>query len=231
VSTVEVVVHHAFLLRRHVPLPLLEHVERGADVRRGRAVAKLCADCLGRLVDDLLNLARLDARETPRRETVDLTDLTGAAVAATAAAHEASTSRLEVVAAGPVMASGDPDALLRAIRNLLDNALAVADMVVIETTQTTHGSAISITDNRPGIPAHERERIFEPFVRLPTSPSGGTGLGLAIVQQTIASHGGTIICEPSPCGGARFTLRLPPARQEATAAGATPRPRSRPAET
>jgi signal transduction histidine kinase len=184
---------------------------------------------LGHLVDDLLNLARLDARETPRREPLDLTDLTRAAVAATPAAHEASTSRVEVVAAGPVTASGDPDALLRAIRTLLDNALAVADTVVIQAAKTAHGPTVSVIDNGPGIPPHDRQRIFEPFVRLPTSPSGGTGLGLAIVQRTIASHGGTITCEPSPSGGARFTLRLPPARQEPTAAIATPR--SQPAET
>src|SRR5207248_10261952 len=129
------------------------------------------------------------------------------------------------VAAGPVMASGDPDALLRAIRNLLDNALSVADTVVLEAAQTTRGPSISVSDNGPGIPPHECDRIFEPFVRLPTSPGGGTGLGLAIVQRTIASHGGTVTCEPSSSGGARFTLRLPLVRKEPTTADATgPRP-------
>jgi two-component system sensor histidine kinase RstB len=72
---------------------------------------------------------------------------------------------------------------------------------------------MSVTDNGPGIPVDQRERIFEPFVRLPPSPRGGTGLGLAIVRRTIQSHGGTITCDPSPTGGARFTLRLPAASQ------------------
>ena len=71
---------------------------------------------------------------------------------------------------------------------------------------------MSVTDNGPGVPADQRERIFEPFVRLrgrEPDPRDGTGLGLAIVRRTIESHGGTITCDPSPTGGARFTLRLP----------------------
>jgi signal transduction histidine kinase len=199
--------------------------DQPARPARDAIEAQLARDSrrLGRLVDDLLNLARLDARETQHRETVDLCELARTAV--TAAAH-ASPARVELVtAAGPVLASGDPDALLRAIRNLLDNALAVADTVVLEATQTAHGPAISVSDNGPGIPPQERDRIFEPFVRLPASPGGGIGLGLAIVQRTIASHGGTVTCEPSPSGGARFTLRLPLVGEERTTADATgPRP-------
>jgi signal transduction histidine kinase len=95
------------------------------------------------------------------------------------------------------------------VRNQLDTAFAVADTVVVEVTQTASGPTISVTDNGPGIPADQRERIFEPFFRLPRSPGDGTGLGLAIVRRTIESHGGTITCGPSPNGGARFTLRLP----------------------
>ena len=164
---------------------------------------------LGHLIDDLLNLARLDARERPHREPVDLTDLASAAVAATRTAHP--DARVELLTNGPVPTAGDRDALLRAVRNLLDNALAVADTVVVEVARTVSGPTISVTDDGPGVPADQRERIFEPFVRLPRSPSGGTGLGLAIVRRTIESHGGTITCDPSPSGGARFTLRLPPA--------------------
>jgi len=164
---------------------------------------------LGQLVDDLLNLARLDARERPHREPIDLTDLAKAAVAATRITdHKA---HLELRTNGPVPATGDREALLRAIRNLLDNATAVADTVVVEATQTAQGPTITVTDNGPGVPADERERIFEPFVRLPQSPRGGTGLGLAIVRRTIESHDGTITCAPSPDGGAQFTLRLPAA--------------------
>jgi len=162
---------------------------------------------LGRLVDDLLNLARLDARERPHREPVDLADIASAAVAAARGTDP--PTRVELVSNGPVPVSGDRDALLRAVRNLLDNASAVADTVVVEVSRTASGPAISVSDNGPGVPAGQRERIFEPFVRLPRSPRGGTGLGLAIVRRTIESHGGTITCDPSAAGGARFTLRLP----------------------
>jgi signal transduction histidine kinase len=162
---------------------------------------------LGHLIDDLLNLARLEARERSQREQVDLADVASAAVAATRTTDAA--ARVEVVTPGPVRATGDRDALLRAVRNLLDNALAVADRVIVEVTPTASGPTVSVTDNGPGVPLDQRERIFTPFVRLARSPRGGTGLGLAIVRRTIESHGGTITCDPSPTGGARFTLRLP----------------------
>ncbi|MBV8219155.1 MAG: HAMP domain-containing histidine kinase [Solirubrobacterales bacterium] len=187
---------------------LREQPERPA---RDTIEAQLARDSgrLGHLIDDLLNLARLDARERPHTGPVDLTDLTKAAVAATRTADPAAHVNLKTH--GPVPAAGDPDALLRAIRNLIDNATAVADAVVVEATQTASGPTITVTDNGPGVPADQRERIFEPFVRLPKSPRGGTGLGLAIVRRTIQSHNGTIACDPSPSGGARFTLRLPAA--------------------
>jgi signal transduction histidine kinase len=177
--------------------------------QRDAIEAQLARDSgrLGHLIDDLLNLARLDARERPHREPFDLADLASAAVAATRANDP--NARVELIAAGPVPATGDREALLRAVRNLLDNAFAVADTVVVEVTHTANGPAMSVTDNGPGVPPDQRERIFEPFVRLPRSRRRGTGLGLAIVRRTIESHGGTITCDPSPNGGARFTLRLP----------------------
>jgi signal transduction histidine kinase len=116
---------------------------------------------------------------------------------------------VRLIAVGGVPAIADHDALRRAIRNLLANALAVADTVVIEVTHAGHGPTVVVTDNGPGIPDDQRERIFEPFVRLDGGPRGGTGLGLAIVRRTIETHGGTITCEPGPGGGSRFTLRLP----------------------
>ena len=162
---------------------------------------------LGHLIDDLLNLARLDARERPHRERVDLADLASAAMAATRTADPA--ARLELLTSDPVPATGDREALLRAVRNLLDNAIAAADTIAVEVKQTANGPTISVTDDGPGVPADQRERIFEPFVRLPGSPRGGTGLGLAIVRRTVESHGGTVTYDPAPTGGARFTLRLP----------------------
>jgi signal transduction histidine kinase len=187
--------------------------DQPARPARDAIEAQLARDSgrLGHLIDDLLNLARLDARERPHREPLDLADLASAAVAATRTTDPA--AHVELVTNGPVPATGDRESLARALRNLLDNASAVADTVVVEVTQTSNGPKLSVTDNGPGVPADQRERIFEPFVRLGGRESrnsrNGTGLGLAIVRRTIESHGGTITCDPSATGGARFTLRLP----------------------
>jgi signal transduction histidine kinase len=183
--------------------------DQPARPARDAIEAQLARDTgrVGHLIDDLLSLARLDARERPHREPIDLADLASAAVAATRTTDPA--ARVELVTAGPSPATGDRDALLRAVRNLLDNAIAAADTVAVEVTQTTNGPTMSVTDNGPGVPPDQRERILEPFVRLPPSPRAGTGLGLTIVRRTIESHGGTITCDPSPTGGARFTLHLP----------------------
>jgi signal transduction histidine kinase len=187
--------------------------DQPARPARDAIEAQLARDSgrLGHLVDDLLNLARLDARERPRRESLDLTELASAAVAARRAADPA--AHVELVAAGAVPVTGDRDALLRVVRNLLDNAFAVADAVVVEVGPGENGPTLAVSDNGPGVPADQRERIFEPFVRLggraiPT-PRAGTGLGLAIVRRTIEAHGGAVTCDPTSNGGARFTLRLP----------------------
>ena len=185
--------------------------DQPARPARDAIEAQLARDSgrLGHLIDDLLNLARLDARERPHRDQFDLADLASAAVAATRTTDPG--ARLELVTNGPVPVKGDRDSLLRAIQNLIDNALAAADTVVVEVTRTPTGPTMSVSDDGPGVPADQRERIFEPFVRLSRNPRDGTGLGLAIVRRTIESHDGTITCEPSATGGARFTLRLPAA--------------------
>ena len=187
--------------------------DQPARPARDAIEAQLARDSgrLGHLIDDLLNLARLDARERPHREPVDLADLASAAVAATRTTDPA--AHVELVTAGPVPATGDRDALLRAVRNLLDNAFAVADTVVVEVTQTANGPTMSVTDNGPGVPADQRERIFEPFVRLggrapqtrATAPASGSRSSAGRSNRTAARSRAT----PRPTGGARFTLRLP----------------------
>jgi signal transduction histidine kinase len=188
-----------------------ERLLRDQPVRPARDAieAQLARDSgrLGNLVADLLNLARLDARERLHRERLDLADLAGAAVAATRPANPAAD--IELVKEGPVPVTGDRDALLRAVRNLLDNACAVGSRVVIEVTRTANGPALSVTDDGPGVPADQRERIFEPFVRLPGSAPGGTGLGLAIVRQTVEAHGGEVSVQSEPGKGTRFVVALP----------------------
>lgn len=98
--------------------------------------------------------------------------------------------------------------------NLLSNAVKFTPRggrVTIRSRIDDDGICLRVLDTGPGIPAHERERIFEPFVRLPHGDRevGGTGLGLSVSREVVQLHGGTLTVEDHPGGGATFTMRLP----------------------
>ena len=102
------------------------------------------------------------------------------------------------------------------MRNLLENAKRYGQGdVSLELTQKQVGSqaftVIAVHDRGPGVPAAQRERIFEPFYRLPgaSEREGGVGLGLALVKSISERHGGTVRCEARPGGGATFVVELP----------------------
>lgn len=164
---------------------------------------------LERLVDDLLFLARADERGLRlEREDVDLDDL----VAAEADRLRRTTGLDVELHAVPVRVVGDRHHLARALRNLTDNAARHAATRVQLTLDRSDGQArIEVTDDGPGVPPAERDRIFQRFVRLDTSRqrgAGGTGLGLSIAQQIVRSHGGDLSASDRS-GGAQFVLRLP----------------------
>ena len=110
--------------------------------------------------------------------------------------------------------TGDRDALLSAVRNLLDNAFAVADTVTVEVTQTPDGPVMSVADDGPGIPAEKLGRLFMPFERLGAEQSNveGTGLGLALSQRLMHAMGGAIGVEFSAPRGSKFWVELPRAK-------------------
>ena len=105
----------------------------------------------------------------------------------------------------------NPDQLVRAVRNLLDNAARHARSTVTVTLREADAAAVFVVaDDGAGIPADQRERIFDRFTRLDDARAedhGGTGLGLAITREVVAAHGGTITVDDGP--GARFTISLP----------------------
>ena len=106
--------------------------------------------------------------------------------------------------------------LRRAVRNLLENARRHGAGAV-EVALASRGELLLAVDDRgPGVPAPQRERIFEPFYRLPgaSEREGGVGLGLALVQSIARRHGGAVRCEARDGGGVRFVIALP--RQPAT---------------
>mgnify|MGYP000041165472 CR=1 FL=1 len=108
--------------------------------------------------------------------------------------------------------------LHRVLQNLVTNALRYARSSIVMRVQESEGRVlIYVDDDGPGIPEHERERVFKPFARLDKSrhrASGGYGLGLSIVKRIVDWHGGEIRVEESPAGGARFTVELPRTQQE-----------------
>ncbi|MEV7382831.1 sensor histidine kinase [Streptomyces lydicus] len=165
---------------------------------------------LSRLVDNLVQLARLDAHPTYRHDTVDLDDIVFTEVRR--ARPEAPHVAMDQSAVGAARVNGDADALARALRNLLDNAARYARSRVDVRLCVRDGHAeLTVADDGPGIPAPDRDRVFDRFTRLDTArtrDTGGSGLGLAIVHDVITAHGGTVHVEDnSP--GARVVVRIP----------------------
>ena len=167
---------------------------------------------LDQLVDEILLASRLDAREADigTVESVDLIGLLAEECARVGAVFELPEGTGEVVVPGVVKL------LRRAVRNLLENAVRhgrrTGHAEVVAQLSLEGGYAVLHIDDRgPGVPPDQRERIFEPFYRLPgaSEREGGVGLGLALVRQIAARHGGSVACDNREGGGARFTLRLP----------------------
>ena len=162
------------------------------------------------LVEDLLTLARLDEGMLPIRPVdVDLDDL-----ALTQAERLRGHGRVEVSVEGVSAARlrGDEAQLTRVVANLADNAERYASHRVKFTVAQDNGTLdLIVTDDGPGVPLQERERIFERFARLDTARShqeSGAGLGLAIVREIVTAHGGRVWVEDAR-PGARFVVRLP----------------------
>jgi signal transduction histidine kinase len=175
---------------------------------------------LGRLVDALLRLARSEAGPAGRGEPVELAAL----VEQVSAQHAATAARAGVTlrtssdggGAASAQVRADPDALAAALANLVGNALRYTPRggtVELGCARREPGHiAILVDDDGPGVPAAEREAIFEPFARGAAGRSAddpGLGLGLAIARRVATRWGGSLHIETRPGGGARFVLTLP----------------------
>jgi signal transduction histidine kinase len=160
---------------------------------------------LDALVEELLLASRLDAAESiERRDAVDLLAL---------AVEEG--SRVEAQVDGPSLAvQGDERLLRRALRNLLENARRYGGgEVTVELARSSAGAEVRVCDRGAGVPEALRDRIFEPFYRLPghAEQAGGVGLGLSLVRQIAQRHGGSVRCESRQGGGSCFVLTVPTA--------------------
>lgn len=158
---------------------------------------------LDALVEEVLLASRLDANAVERADSIDLLGL---------AAEEA--ARVGAEAAGDAtLVQGSERLLRRALRNLIENARRYGGCEVsVSVARSRDGQArVEVADRGPGVPERYRERIFEPFFRLPghAEREGGVGLGLSLVRQIAQHHGGSVRCEPREGGGSRFVLSLP----------------------
>jgi two-component system phosphate regulon sensor histidine kinase PhoR len=169
-----------------------------------------------RLVQDLLRLARLDARqETLERASCEVLQLFRGVVADLGPTIESKRQRVSFdVASEDLAVSADPAKLHDIVRNLVENAVNYSpeDTEVRLAAQSVDGRfTITVSDSGPGIPSDDLSRVFERFYRVDKSRSrpGGTGLGLAIVRHLVELHGGTASAANHPDGGAVFTITLP----------------------
>ena len=193
-------------------------------------------DELDQLIDEILLASRLDARDANDAsvlgptEEVDLIGLAAEECARTGA-------DLDVLpGASPLIVQGHAKLLRRVVRNLLENArrygkpveALTSDGSTLPEVQLTLGlrqspaarsgpfspictALITVEDRGPGVPPELRDRIFEPFYRLPgaSEREGGVGLGLSLVRSIAERHGGSVRCESREGGGARFVVELP----------------------
>ena len=193
----------------------LELLEAAADAAiRQRTQGEILRNMaeLDQLIDEILLASRLDAREADLGtiESVDLVGLCAEECARVGAVLEVPEGMhtLEVQGVGKL--------LRRMVRNLLENARRYGDTLGAEDAMTlslgrgASGVQLRVCDRGPGVPSQWRERIFEPFFRLPGASErvGGVGLGLSLVKSIAERHGATVGCEDREGGGACFCVQF-----------------------
>ena len=213
----------------------LELLGRDSASSGQRAEIARSIEELDQLIDEILLASRLDVRDANDAgalgptEEIDLVGLAAEECARTGAELEVAEG------ASPVLVQGHARLLRRVLRNLLENARrhgvpvsggGMPDESRVRlhiSVQAVEGPApagapgrpamaiVAVDDHGPGVPPELRDRIFEPFYRLPgaSEREGGVGLGLSLVKSIALRHRGSIRCEEAPGGGARFVLELP----------------------
>ena len=191
--------------------PTREHWE----YREALSIINEQSSRLSRMVEGMLVLARADAGGyTLVRRTLYLDEVVGECARATAVV--AATKGIELVTELPSDLSimGDEGLLRQMVTNLLDNAVQYSPpqgCVTVSLKRDPTHAILTVSDTGPGIPAGERDRVFERFVRLDAARSrpSGAGLGLPIARWIAEQHGGTLAVEPGEHAGSRLVARLP----------------------
>ena len=163
------------------------------------------------LIEEILLASRLEAAQGTQALKLAPTDIAG--LAAEECARTEAQFSLIGDANSDWMLSIDAKLIRRVLRNLLENARRYAPDTHADCSINTDSKALTITieDRGPGVEPSLRERIFEPFYRLPgaSEKTGGVGLGLSLCRQIVRHHGGQIVCVSRDGGGSRFIVTLP----------------------
>lgn len=199
----------------------LETVQRNARTLEGQ-------------VEDLLAVGQMEtSRLEPNLRPVDLPVTVREATEHYRSHAEGRQIEFQIETPDSLVARVDPELVKRAILNLLSNAFKfVPDGGVVRCALRSGPDAIEIevADSGPGVPEDERDVVFERFRQGRSGTDradGGSGLGLAIVREVADAHRGRVELDPSPEGGARFTMRLPAGTEPGVESGARPSPASR----
>jgi two-component system sensor histidine kinase SenX3 len=171
---------------------------------------------VSRIIDDLLDLSRIESEETPPREPIYINLVMAEAVERVKAAAEQRRITIEMDEPDPpIHVIGDRRQLVSAMHSLLENAVTFSSedgVVRVAGSQVDQDVKLSVADKGVGIPARDLERIFERFYRVDLGRSretGGTGLGLSIVRHVAHNHQGRVEVDSREGEGSTFTLVLP----------------------
>jgi two-component system sensor histidine kinase BaeS len=182
------------------------------DLQRVAGVLHAETGRLSRLIEDVMLLARLEAREfTLRPEPVDLAAHMSEVVAGHRSRADAAGVTLEFLDEGVGVVEVDPDRIAQVGANLVDNALRFTPhggTVNVSLRPAAGSVVLAVTDSGPGIDSEDLPRVFDRFFtadRVPVRPEG-SGLGLAIVRELVDAMGGSVEASSPATGGARFTV-------------------------
>jgi len=192
--------------------------ERRSPAEYNEAIGSMLeeVDRMTHLVDTLLRLSRADAGTVRlSRERVDLADVAKEAVGSLTILAEERGQTVTVDVRPPAVVNIDRLVFREALTNVLDNAIKYsppASAIVVQVQSSGGKAMLDVIDQGPGIPAEQRERIFDRFYRIDEARSrddGGAGLGLAIAKWAVEIHGGQISVEQPADGGSAFRIVLP----------------------
>jgi signal transduction histidine kinase len=204
---------------------LQESGKLGSAKDRQRAVSVIARESrrLSHLVDNILQFSSLPRGRSPAmpRDRLDLAEAVAEGLDSVTALLRERGMKLDVAAAGRVSVAVNRDAITRIVVNLLDNAVKYGpsgQTVRVEVTRVDGAARLSVTDEGPGVPPSERDRIWKAYRRLDRDVKArvpGSGIGLSVVRELASLHGGRVWVESDDGGGARFVVELPLAEEQA----------------